>query len=146
MIFRYACKTNQLNGVPCKLILSIKGRHQGETYLEFDKIFVTEKTWPNLWCWWYYIIACALCKCQMLSQRTSLRCLEGTFGWFQECWECLSEAGRILGTGLPSRDCLPPFLSPLIDRGLGAREWTCCGHSLKWRATHRWRVAASTHL
>ena len=81
----------------------------------------------------------------MLSQRTSLRCLEGTFGWFQECWECLSEAGRILGTGLPSRVCLPPFLSPLIDRGLGAREWTCCGHSLKWRATHRRRVAASTH-
>ena len=47
MIFRYACKTNQLNGVPCKLILSFKSRHQGETYFDFDKIFVIEKTWAQ---------------------------------------------------------------------------------------------------
>ena len=36
-----------MNEVPCKPILSIKDRRQGETYLEFDKIFVIEKTWAQ---------------------------------------------------------------------------------------------------
>ena len=49
-------------------------------------------------------------------------------------WKFWGETGRILGTGSPSRDCRPPFLSPLIDRGTAPAG----GHSLKWRATHRW--------
>ena len=56
-------------------------------------------------------------------------------------WKFWGETGRILGTGSPSRDCRPPFLSPLIDRGTAPAG----GHSLKWRATHRWHGAMHTH-